>query len=312
MHTQSLDAWRHAHVFLGEHHHRHERRVWLVVALTAAMMVAEIVGGMVFGSVALAADGWHMATHAAALSISGLAYAFARRHAGNPRYTFGTGKFGELAGYTSAILLAIISLGIVYQAAERLRAPVEIRFTEAMLVAVVGLAVNLLSAWLLAGDSSQHDHHHHGHDHAHEHPAHHGDGNRRAAFAHVLADAVTSALAIVALLGASIFGWSWIDPAVGLLGAILIASWAVGLMRSTSAVLLDVLPSDAIASTVRKELETGDDRIADLHVWQLGPEHLGVIVSIVTHDPMPPDHYKARLRNIPHLAHVTVEVVRCA
>lgn len=317
MPTRSLDSWRHTHVFLGAHHHDHERRVWLIVALTVVTMVAEIVGGMIFGSVAVTADGWHMATHAAALSISGLAYLFARRHAGNPRYTFGTGKFGELAGYTSALLLAVVSLGIVYQAIERMRAPVEIQFSEAMLIAVLGLVVNVLSAWLLAGDHGHPDTDHHGHGPSHAHVpghdrAHAVDGNRRAAFAHVVADAVTSALAIVALIGASVFGWSWIDPAVGLLGALLIAIWAVGLMRSTSAVLLDVMPSEAVSSAIRTKLETGGDRVVDLHVWQLGPGHLGAIVSVVTDDPLPPDHYKARLAAIPHLSHVTVEVARCA
>lgn len=324
MHTHSLDAWRHAHVFLGERHSDNERRVWLVVALTTVTMVAEIVGGTIFGSVALTADGWHMATHAAALSISGLAYAFARRQAHNPRYTFGTGKFGELAGYTSAILLALVSLGIVYQAVERFREPVEIRYAEAMLVAVVGLLVNLVSAWLLRDHDHDHDHdhghgHHHGAEaHAHDHDtrrahthAHHSDGNRRAAFAHVVADALTSALAIFALIAASVFGWSWIDPLVGIVGAALIAVWALGLMRTTSAVLLDALPSEETAAAVRRVLEIDDDRVADLHLWQLGPGHIGAIVSIVTHDPRPPEHYKALLSAIPHLSHTTVEVLHC-
>lgn len=325
MHTHSLDAWRHSHIFLGDRHSHNERRVWLVVGLTTVMMVAEIFGGMLFGSVALTADGWHMATHAAALSISGIAYAFARRHAQNPRYTFGTGKFGELAGYTSAILLALVSVGIVYQALERVFDPVTIHFNEAMTIAGVGLLVNLVSAWLLGEHGHDHhhhdhdehdhhhgddDHHHHGHDHGHSH-AHVADGNQRAAFAHVVADAVTSVLAIFALIAAGMFGWTWIDPLVGIVGAVLIASWSFGLMRASSAVLLDVLPSDEIAGAVRRELETGDDRVADLHLWQLGPGHIGAIVSIVTHDPKPPQHYKTRLRDIPRLSHTTVEVLHC-
>ncbi|MCC7250313.1 CDF family Co(II)/Ni(II) efflux transporter DmeF [Hyphomicrobium sp.] len=331
MHTHSLDTWRHSHFFLGAHHQDNERRVWLVVALTTVTMVAEIVGGTIFGSVALTADGWHMATHAAALSISGLAYAFARRQAHNPRYTFGTGKFGELAGYTSAILLGVISIGIVYQAAERFIEPVQIHYTEAMVVAVLGLLVNLVSAWLLSdhdhGHNHHHDHHHHyhdgpdmhdhGHHHAHAHGhghAHgrHADGNRRAAFAHVVADALTSALAILALIAASMFGWTWIDPLVGVVGAVLIAIWALNIMRTTSAVLLDTLPSEETAASVRAALEIGDDRVTDLHLWQLGPGHMGAIVSIVTHDPRPPEHYKAKLSAIPHLSHTTVEVLHCA
>ena len=325
MHTHSLDAWRHSHVFLGERHSHNERRVWLVVGLTTVMMVAEIVGGMVFGSVALTADGWHMATHAAALSISGIAYAFARRHAQNPRYTFGTGKFGELAGYTSAILLALVSVGIVYQAIERVFDPVTIQFSEAMTIACLGIVVNLVSAWLLGEHHHDHHHDHHGHDHHHgDDHAHHAsahaaehshvhasDGNQRAAFAHVVADAVTSALAIVALIAAGMFGWTWIDPLVGIIGALLIASWSFGLMRASSAVLLDVMPSDEIAGAVRSTLEKGDDRVADLHLWQLGPGHIGAIVSIVTHDPQPPEHYKERLKDIPHLSHTTVEVLHC-
>lgn len=312
MHTHSLDLWRHSHVFLGAQHHGNERRVWLVVALTAVTMVAEIVGGRIFGSVALEADGWHMGTHAAALSISGLAYAVARRQADNRRYTFGTGKFGELAGYTSAILLALAAIGIAYQAFDRFLDPAEIHYVEAMLVAGVGLAVNLVSAWLLGHDHAHHLGEAHGHEHAHAdaHP-HHADGNRRAAFAHVVADALTSALAIFALLMASLFGWVWIDPLVGVVGAALIAVWSFGLIRATASVLLDAMPSEEIATAVRTEIEQGDDRVVDLHLWQLGPGHLGAIVSIVSHAPQPVSEYRARLAKIPALSHITVEVQQC-
>lgn len=311
MHTETLDAWRHQHFFLGGRHHDNERRVWLVVTVTAVTMVAEIIGGALFGSVALTADGWHMATHAAALSISGLAYVFARRQAHNPRYTFGTGKFGELAGYTSAVLLAVVSIGIVYQAFQRFLEPVDIHYTEAMLVAVLGLVVNVVSAWLLS-DHEHGDHHHNDSDHDHHAHAGHEDGNRRAAFAHVIADAFTSALAIVALIAASQLGWRWVDPLVGCAGALLIAVWALDLMRRTSATLLDALPSRQIADAVRSALEIGDDRVADLHIWQLGPGHLGAIASIVTHEPHPPAHYRAKLAGIPHLSHITIEVQHCA
>lgn len=318
MHTHSLDAWRHSHVFLGERHGHNERRVWLVVGLTTAMMIVEIAGGMMFGSMALTADGWHMATHAAALSISGFAYAFARRRAHDPRYTFGTGKFGELAGYTSAIILGLVSVGILYEAVARIFNPVAIAFGEALTIAVIGLGVNLVSAWLLSDHDhdhhDHHDHHHHLDEHANGH--HHGhthghDGNQRAAFAHVVADAATSGLAIVALVAASSFGWTWIDPLVGIVGAVLIATWAFGLMRASSAVLLDALPGDRTATDIRHRLETNDDRISDLHLWQLGPGHIGAIVSIVTHNPQPPEHYKLRLNEIPNLSHVTVEVLHC-
>jgi cation diffusion facilitator family transporter len=312
MHTHSLDAWRHSHLFLGERHGHNERRVWIVVALTVAMMIAEIAGGVMFGSVALTADGWHMATHAAALSISGISYAFARRHAHNPHYTFGTGKFGELAGYTSAIILGLVSLGVAYEALTRMYEPVAIDFQEALAIAAVGLLVNIASAWLLS------DHHHHHHDESadhhhghHHHHAHASDGNQRAAFAHVVADAATSALAIVALLAASFFGWTWIDPLVGLVGAVLIATWAFGLMRSSSAVLLDTLPSEETAAAIRKRLETSDERVSDLHIWQLGPGHIGMIASIVADDPKTPEYYKSLLKDIPNLSHVTVEVFRC-
>lgn len=310
MHTESLDAWRHHHTFLGERHHDNERRVWLVVALTIVTMVAEIIGGALFGSVALTADGWHMATHAAALSISGVAYVFGRRHTHNPRYTFGTGKFGELAGYTSAVLLAVVSIGIVYQASHRFLDPVDIHYTEAMLVAVLGLLVNVVSAWLLS-DHQHGERHSEASGHDHHAPAHHEDGNRRAAFAHVAADALTSALAIVALMAASQLGWKWIDPLVGCVGAVLIAVWALALMRRTSATLLDALPSNQIADAVRAALEVGDDRVADLHIWQLGPGHMGAIVSIVTHEPRSPAYYKAKLASIPHLSHTTIEVQHC-
>ncbi len=309
MHTQSLDAWQHSHVFLGERHARNERRVWIVIGLTTVMMVAEIVGGAVFGSVALLADGWHMATHAAALTISGLAYAFARRHAHNPRYTFGTGKFGELAGYTSAIVLGLVSIGIVYEAIGRIFDPVVIQFYEAMAIAGIGFVVNLVSAWLLGA----HDHSHGGHDHDdHDHVnGHASDGNLRAAFVHVIADAITSGLAIGALLAASVFGWNWIDPLVGIIGAVLIATWAILLMRATSSVLLDVLPSADTAADLRGRLEVNGDRVSDLHLWQLGPGHIGAIVSVVTDDPRPPEYYKQFLSSVRGLSHVTVEVLRC-
>jgi cation diffusion facilitator family transporter len=325
MHTRSLDEWRHDHVFLGAHHAERERRTWLVVGLTTAMMVVEIVGGTIFGSMAVVADGWHMSTHAAALSIAALAYAFARRHAKNPKFSFGTGKVGELAGFASAVALALVALMIAYECVTRLVQPVAIDYSEALLIAVLGLAVNLASAWLL-GDGHDHAHEHrhdhghdddHGHGHGHphggeehEHDRHH-DHNHRAAYLHVLADAVTSVLAIVGLLAARVFAWPWIDPAVGLIGSAVIAVWAVGLIRSSGGVLLDLVPAPTTADLVRQRLEAEGDRVADLHLWRIGPGHMAVVVAVVSDRPQPPAAYKARLRDVAGLSHVTVEVHAC-
>ncbi|HEY6981896.1 CDF family Co(II)/Ni(II) efflux transporter DmeF [Reyranella sp.] len=315
MHSHTLAHWRHDHVFLGAAHHRNERRTWLVVGLTAAMMVAEIVGGTIFGSMALLADGWHMSTHAGALGIAAFAYRYARNHAHDPRFAFGTGKLGDLAGFTSAIVLALISLLIGYESIGRLFQPVAIHYGEATAIAAVGLAVNLASAWLLGAD---HDHghadtHRHPHDREdREHHAPHHDHNLRAAYWHVLADALTSVLAIAGLLAARFYGWNWLDPAIGVVGACVIAHWAWRLMRDAGAVLLDAVPNRQLDEAIRERLEVGDDRIADLHVWRLGPGHHGAIVSLVAHAPEPVAHYKARLDDLPHLSHITVEVHRCA
>ncbi|MGO4570633.1 CDF family Co(II)/Ni(II) efflux transporter DmeF [Microvirga sp. 2TAF3] len=320
MHTESITAWQHEHVFLGEKHDRHERRTWFVVALTAAMMVAEIIAGTIFGSMALVADGWHMSTHAAALAIAALAYRFARKHARDSRFSFGTGKMGELAAFSSAIILALIALFIGYESVSRLLTPVTIQFGEATTVAAVGLAVNLVSAWLLF-DSDHH--HHHGHDHHHVHGSdeehhhdhdghHHGhDTNIRAAYMHVLADALTSVLAIVALLSGWIYGWTWLDPVMGIVGALVIAHWSLGLIRSAGAVLLDTVPSQKLASTIRHRLEIEGDRVADLHLWRLGPGHMGLIAAIASVRPQSPAAYKERLAGIEGLSHVTIEVHAC-
>jgi cation diffusion facilitator family transporter len=262
MHSHSLDQWTHDHVFLGPRHARNERRTWFVVALTAVMMVAEIVAGTLFGSMALLADGWHMATHAAALGIAALAYLFARRQAANTHFTFGTGKFGDLAAFASAIILGIIAIQIAFESAERLVSPVPIAYSEAVAVAVLGLAVNLVSAWLLR--DGHHDHHH-GHGHPHR------DNNLRAAYIHVVADAATSVLAIAALVTAMVLQWTWADPAVGIIGAVVIGSWAIGLIRASGAVLLDVNSDKNLETVIRDRLETRGDRVTDLHLWQVGP-----------------------------------------
>ncbi|MGC2774571.1 MAG: CDF family Co(II)/Ni(II) efflux transporter DmeF [Bradyrhizobium sp.] len=309
------DHWAHDHVFLGAQHERNERRTWVVVGLTLVMMAGEIAAGSLFGSMALLADGWHMGTHAAALGIAGLAYLFARRHMRNPSFTFGTGKFGELAAFSSAIILLIIAIQVAYESASRLLSPVPIAYGEAIAVAVLGLFVNLVSAWLLA-DSHQHhhhahhhhaEHHHDDHDHHHHHHDHH-DNNLRAAYLHVLADAATSLLAIGALLIGMYLGWSWADAAVGLIGSAVIASWAYGLIRDAGAVLLDVNGDRRLEATIRARLEAGGDRVTDLHLWQVGPGHRAVVVSIVSNTPLAPAMYKQRLRDLHGLSHVTVEV----
>lgn len=333
---------KHEHVFLGQNHARNERKVWWVIALTASMMVIEIVAGSWYGSMALLADGWHMSTHAGAMLIAALAYWYARREARNSRYTFGTGKLGDLAAFASAIVLALIALLIAAESLVRLANPVEIEFTQAILVAFVGLAVNLASAWLLRdephhhGHSHHHDHgggHHHDHhghhgDHAHDsHHGHHGghahhghahhghaeDHNLRAAYLHVLADALTSVLAIGALLFGRAYGWIWLDPLMGIVGGLVIARWSYGLIRDTSRVLLDAVPEKAeLAEEIRERLETDGNRIADLHLWQVGPGHHAAILSIVAQEPQEPMSYKERLRDLTTLSHVTVEVARAA
>ena len=278
------------------------------------MMVAEIAGGTMLGSMALVADGWHMSTHAAALGIAALAYRFARAHARDPRFSFGTGKLGELAAFASAIILGMIALFIGYESVSRLFNPVAIGFSQAIPIAVVGLAVNLASVWLLHDD----DHNGHGHSHDHDDHDHHDHGhddhdtNFRAAYVHVLADALISVLAIVALIGGRLYGLTWLDPVMGCVGTVVIAAWAVSLVRSAGSVLLDVTPADDVRSEIRDRLETNGDRVTDLHLWQVGPGHRAAVVSLVSDDPQSPSIYKGRLGGLHNLSHVTVEVETCA
>lgn len=316
-------ATPHDHVFLGENHARNERRTWLVIALTATMMVAEITAGSIYGSMALLADGWHMSTHASALLITALAYRFARKHARNPRFTFGTGKLGDLAAFGSATVLAIVALLIGWESLVRLRSPVPISFDEAIYVAVIGLVVNLVSAWLLKDDHSHHHghghHHAHDHEHGHDHDDHDyraaatrggdRDNNLRAAYLHVLADALTSVLAIAALLAGRSYGWVWLDPVIGIVGALVILSWSWGLLRDSGSVLMDYLPDhEDLPAEVRAAIESEHDEIVDLHVWQLGPGHHGAIIALKSTRPEPVAAYRARLRHIDELSHVTVEI----
>lgn len=306
----------HSHVFLGEEHAAFERRVGTVIALCGAMMALEVVGGLLFGSIALVADGLHMSTHAGALLLAALAYRYARRYADDARFTFGTGKLGDLAGFTSAVVLAMIAVLIGYESLARLFAPVPIRFAEAIPIACLGLAVNIGSAWLLgAGHQHGHEHphgHEHGHEHEHEHheghSALHRDNNMRAAVVHVLADAAVSVLVIAGLLLARGFGWLWMDPLAGLIGAGVIASWAYGLVRDTGAVLLDMNPDRQTAEGVRTAIEVDGDHLTDLHVWRLGPGHLGAIVSVATASGRNARFYRGRLAQFRSLSHLTIEV----
>jgi cation diffusion facilitator family transporter len=310
MHAHSIDEWRHEHVFLGADHERNERRSWAVVGLCAAMMTAEITGGLLWGSMALIADGLHMSTHAAALVIAALAYAYARRHARDARFAFGTGKLGDLAAFASAIVLAMIALLIGYESVGRLFRPVPIAFGEAIPLAALGLAVNLVCAWLLRDD---HDHdaaaahalgHHHHHGHA--------DHNLRAAYLHVTADAAVSLLALVGLSAGRLLGWVWMDPVMGIVGALVIANWSWGLVRGAGAVLLDMQAEAGLAREITRRLEAeSKDRISDLHIWRVGPGHNAAVVSLVSDRPEAPAAYKSRLAGLAGLSHVTIEVERC-
>jgi cation diffusion facilitator family transporter len=297
-------AWTQDHVYLGAHHGRAERRTLFVVYLTAAFMVVEIVAGLMFGSMALLADGVHMATHVGALGLAAWAYWMARRHASNRYFTFGSGKFGDLAAFASALLLGVVGIGVGVESVMRVYQPVPIQYFEAIIVAALGLGVNILSAVMLRDD----DHH----DHENE-AGHHHDHNLRAAYAHVLADAATSLLALGALgLGAA-FGWGALDPIVGVLGAVVIARWAVQLLKQTSLVLLDVEDHPELAREIRGTLEGELGlQVADLHLWRLGPGHRGLIVSLVSASPCTAEEIKRVLRaRHTGLSHVTIEVSVC-
>jgi cation diffusion facilitator family transporter len=310
-------VWTHDHVYLGAGHERAEARTRFVVYITAAFMGVEIVAGLVFGSMALLADGVHMATHVGALGLATWAYWMARKHAANPRFSFGSGKFGDLAAFASALILGLVSLAVAGESVSRLYAPVTISYREAILVAALGLAINIVSAFALQ-DSHDHGHAHvdeHGHAHeggGHDHAAH-TDHNLRAAYVHVLADAATSVAALIALgLGAA-YGWSALDPVVGLLGAAVIARWSIQLIQQAGLVLLDVQDNPSLAEAIRSTLK--DDlgvQVADLHLWRLGPGHLGLIVSLVSPVACSADDIKAEIRRRHSgLSHVTIEIAVC-
>jgi len=318
MHSEKLHLWQHSHTFGQEHKRPGEVRTLIVIALTASTMVVEIAAGILFGSMALLADGLHMASHAAALGISAFAYRYARAHARDARFSFGTGKVNALGGFSGAVLLVVFALVMAWESIQRILDPVSIAFDQAIAVAVLGLAVNGASVLILghrggqdrggqekgAHEKSEHAHGHH-HDHHHDH-------NLRSAYLHVMADALTSVLAIFALLSAKYLGLVWMDPAMGIVGALLVTRWSLGLLRSTSSVLLDRQGPERIRARIRESLEAeGGDRVADLHLWSIGPELYGVIVSLVAHEPKPPDAYRERIPAGLGLAHVTIEVNPC-
>lgn len=295
----------HTHIYLAPTHDENARRTLWVVMLTAVMMVGEIIAGYITGSMALLADGFHMATHAGALAIAAGAYAYAKRNAANPRFSFGTGKVGDLAGFASALMLGLVALGIAIESAMRLVQPIDVAFGQATLVAIIGLVVNIISALLLMGEPHHHGHGKHDHDHHQGHAVRHQDNNLRAAYMHVLADALTSVLAIIALLAGRYLGWIWLDPVIGIVGAAVIARWSWNLMSDTATVLLDTADGHLVEE-VRESVERpGDSRIVDLHVWQIGPDAHAAIVSVTgTADG---NTIRARLGAIHELAHVTIE-----
>lgn len=302
MHDDHLHLWQHAHTFGQEQKRPGERRTTFVIVITGTMMVIEIAAGLIFGSMALLADGLHMASHAAALIINVFAYIYARRHAQDTRYSFGTGKVNALGGFTGAVLLAVFAVMMVWGSIERLIHPVQIAFNQAIFVAIIGLIVNGVSVFILGHKEDHHDDHEHS-DHDH---------NLQSAYFHVLADALTSILAIMALMAAKYFGLIWMDPLMGMVGAVLVCRWSVGLLRATSSVLLDKQGADELKTKIKESIENaGDNRVADLHLWAIGPNIYGVIISVVTHAPEAPAYYKKLLPSDLGLAHVTVEVHQC-
>ena len=316
MHTHDLSAWKHNHVF-DTGNPAAEKGTRLVMWITLAMMLIEIVAGYVFNSMALLADGWHMSSHALAIGLSAFAYAAARRYASDPRFAFGTWKIEILAGYTSAIFLVGVAGSMLFQSVERILAPEPIHYAEALVVAAIGLVVNVVCAMILGKA-----HNHHDHDHAHDHHAghdhhHHGDLNLRSAYIHVVADAATSVLAIAALAGGWFYGWSWLDPVMGIVGAILVGVWAKNLMIDTGKVLLDREMDHPVVSEIREVVESGPEisgtRCTDLHVWRVGKGSYACAISLVTHDPaLTAAQVRAQLAVHEEIVHVTAEIQQCA
>jgi len=305
MHRDCLPRYQHEHAFGQDRRRAGERRTQIVILLTATMMVAEIASGVIFHSMALLADGLHMASHAVALLITAIAYRYARKRAHDPSFSFGTGKVNALGGYTGAVLLAVFALFMAWESFHRFFEPLNIAFNQAILVAVLGLVVNIVSALILGV-------HDHAHEDAHGHHDHHDDHNLKSAYLHVLADAVTSLAAIFALLAGKFFGLNWMDPAMGIVGSILVARWSVGLLRQSGGVLLDRQVTEGQQDSIRQALEKDTtDKVADLHVWSIGPGIHAAEIAIVTDAPQAPDYYKAKLPADLHILHATVEVWPC-
>jgi cation diffusion facilitator family transporter len=315
MHTTDVSRWKHDHDFAVDTSSA-ESRMRKVIALAVLMMVTEIAAGTILHSMALLADGWHMGTHVMAFVITALAYYYGRKHAGNARFTFGTGKVSVLGGYTSAVILSMVAVFMVWEAVHRLFVPVTVHYREAIFIACAGLAVNVICALLLK-DDHHHHHHGHGHDHGHHHDhgghSHHSDMNLRSAYVHVIADAFTSLTAIAALAGGRYFGWVILDPLMGLFGAAVIGSWAFTLLRDSSTILLDQTPSNTdLPDVIRTSVESdGDSLVSDLHVWQVGANKYAAIVGIVAHEPKSAAEYREALREHEELVHVTIETHVC-
>jgi len=310
MHSQSIAQWQHSHDFSAVSRHG-EKRTRLVLYLTALTMAVEIAAGLAFGSMALLADGWHMGTHTAAFLITIFAYRYAARNAGNPSFAFGTGKVSVLGGFASAIALASVALMMMAESLQRMAMPQPIRFNEAIVVACVGLAVNIVSAFLLQDRHDHDDDHDHGDGAGHD-QHHHHDHNLKAAYLHVMADALTSVLAIVALGFGKFLGWQWLDPLMGIVGALVITRWSLSLLRQTGPILLDSGIDRELLTRIRAVVEGDrDNRVSDIHIWRVGPADYAAIIAIVTHAPLPIGHYKDLLQQFAGLSHVSIEVHGC-
>lgn len=300
MHIYTLDKWQHSHDFVVIHE-KGEKRTKQVFVLTAITMTAEIIAGVVFGSMALLADGWHMGTHAAAFAITIFAYRYTKKHSQDKRFAFGTGKVSVLGGFASAIALAVVALVMAVESIQRFIKPLVIQFNEAIIIAIFGLIINIVCAFLLYGD--------HEHDHSQRH---HHDHNLRAAYFHVLADALTSILAIAALTFGKYFGWNWLDSLMGIVGALLITRWSYGLLKDTSSILLDRnIALETTKDVIRTIESDSDNRVADIHIWKVGPADYAALISLVTHFPKDSEYYKQLLIKFRELSHVTIEVNHC-
>jgi cation diffusion facilitator family transporter len=309
MHARTLSLLQHDHNF-AVINKKAEKRTWWVLILTFLTMVLEVGAGIYFGSMALLADGWHMGTHVAAFMITIFAYRYSRAHAHDQTFAFSSGKVGVLGAFASSVALSVVALIMLIESGERLLHPLVIHFNEAIAIAGFGLFINLISALLLKGrhdhDHPHPDHHHHEHGHGHH------DHNLKAAYVHVIADALTSVLAIIALVLGKYYGWQWLDPVMGIVGALIITRWAYLLVKETSPILLDEsIGADYSRAIIDRIESDADNRIADLHIWRVAPNHFAVIISLVTHHPQPPEYYKALLKDFRKLSHITVEVTRC-